>query len=145
MAEIRSQHLPTIKRCVQIAQRSRQRLADKIQDNPDLFTKPKSHTFAGVKLGYRQGTGKMVWDDPDKVLERIKKIFEPEEAKTYINTKETPDKTALENLDPKTLAKLGVTIEAAGDIPFIKVTDSEVEKTIKALLGKIDIEPTPTE
>lgn len=145
MNEIRAQHLPTIKRCVQLAARSRQRLADLVAANPQLFTKPKSQTFAGVKLGYRKGSGKMEWDDPDKVLERIKKLYPGDASKAYINTKESPDKKALEDLDAKTLGKLGITLEDTADIVFIKVTDSEVEKTIKALLGKLETDTEPAE
>lgn len=134
MEKLRKEHMPKIR---QLVGKCAERHADVkalIEANPDLFVKPKTLVFAGIKVGYKKGGGSMEWEDDAQVVKLIKKHL-PDQADLLIKTKETPSKEALENLDGSDLKKLGVTLVDAGERVFIKPTDSAVDKVLKALLA----------
>lgn len=110
-----------------------------LDDGRELFQKPKTREFFGIRVGLRKGKGGLVIDDEDKLMDRIKKLL-PEKKDDLIRSKESPDKTALEKLDAKTLKRLGVEIKDASDEIFIKSVDTEVEKAIKALMDDPELQ-----
>lgn len=119
-------------------------LRAEIEKNRELFTEPKSWTCHGIQLGVRKGSGKLEWDDDDVVVALIEKHFEEDEAELLIRTKRTPIVAALEDLDAKTLAKLGVTVEDTGDVVFVRPLVKDVDKLLKALVkeaGRADPKP----
>jgi hypothetical protein len=96
---------------------------------PELFGKPKSRTLHDIKFGFRKGSGGLVWDEEDEiVLRRIHKMFPDEAANAYLHITERPNKETLEGLPATVLKKLGIEIEAAGDVPFVKAVKSDLEK-----------------
>jgi hypothetical protein len=99
----------------------------------DLFEKPKTQVFSGVKVGLKKGKGKIEWDDDDAVVRRIKKNH-PDLVDQLIICKEKPSKEGLATLDVKQLKALGVAVEEAGDQIVVKDMDGEIEKIIKALM-----------
>jgi hypothetical protein len=105
-----------------------------IEKARELFQKPKTQVFAGVKVGLKKGKGKMVWDDEEKVLARIRKTYGSDKAGSLIRIEEHPDKEALELLPAVELKKLGITITEDGDQVYIKDLDSDIEKIIKVLM-----------
>lgn len=128
------EHMPKIRRAVAKAAESHDALKALIESAPDLFAKPKSQTMHGLKLGYRKGTGRMEFEYEDaETVARIKKLL-GDRAELYINTTEKPNKTELAELDSSTLRKLGVAIEAAGEMAFVKPVDGAVDKIVKALV-----------
>ncbi len=104
-----------------------------IQSAPDLFEKPRTHIFHGVKVGYQKGKGTLEWEDPDKVVAALRKMF-GEDAIAYIRTTEVPDKKMLADMPVSELRKLSITVTDTGDQIVIKPTDSEIEKTVAVLL-----------
>jgi len=104
-----------------------------IEAHPELFAKPKSVVMHGIRLGYRKGTGGLEFDDDEQVVKLIRKHF-PEQFDVLVKTKETPVKDALSQLTVTELKKIGVTVEATGDVVFIKPTDGAVDKLVKALM-----------
>lgn len=102
---------------------------------PALFVKPKTRTLHGVKAGYRKGTGKLVWDDDDRVVAAIRARL-PERASQLIRTTHAPDRAALEALAAKTLKSLGVTITDADDKVVVSIPKSTTETRVAALLGE---------
>ena len=125
--------LPEIKILVRKTKERQANLVAAIEANPGLFDKPKTQTAHGVRFGLKKEKGKTSFADPDQVIKRIKKHL-PERADDLIKTTETPVKDALGKLPGEVLKKLGVTVDKDSDQPFIKHTDSEVEKLVAALL-----------
>lgn len=105
-----------------------------IKASPQLFDKPKTQTFAGIKVGYRKGTGGIDWADDAKVVALIEKHFTKPQAELLIKTTKKPIAKALADLDVADLKKIGCTVEATGEVVFIKPTDSAVDKIINALM-----------
>jgi hypothetical protein len=125
--------MPRLKAAVNKAAETSEALRALVEESPELFTKPKSVVFHGIKLGYQKEKGKIEWDDPDLVIKLIRRHL-PELADTLIVTTEKPSKDALNNLSAAELKKIGVTITSDSDAVFIRATDSEVDKMVSALL-----------
>lgn len=125
--------MPELKRAINRASEHHEQLKTLIEDAPELFVKPKTVMFHGIKLGYQKGKGKIEWDDADQVVRLIKKYF-PEQADILISTTEKPAKDALNNLTAAELKKLGISVVEGGDAVFIKPADSAVDKMVDALL-----------
>lgn len=128
-------HLAEIKRLVARAADRHGALSAALQDGKDLFNKPRTATFHGIKVGFMKGKGGIAFDDADTVVARIHKLYDDAEAKTLLHITEKPDKEALENLPADQLKKLGCTVVNTDDQVVIKPADSEVDKVVKALLA----------
>ncbi len=126
-------YLAGIKRRVAAAKVEREALHVLIAESAALFAKPRSQAFHGVRVGYRKANGKIEFDNAERVVELVRKHFKSE-FETLVNVTYKPNKEALEKLDASDLKKLGVTVEATGDVVFIKEAATEVDKLVKALL-----------
>lgn len=126
-------HMARIKAAVNKAADTSDELLALIDESPELFTKPKSVTFHGIRLGYQKEKGKIEFDDPEKVIKLIRKHY-PELADTLIITEEIPAKKALNNLSAEQLKKIGVTVTSDTDVVFIRPADSDVDKMVNALI-----------
>jgi exonuclease VII small subunit len=132
--------LPELKRVIARASEHHDQLKAMIEAAPELFVKPKSVVFHGIKLGYQKGKGKIEWDDPDRVVALIKRHF-PDQADVLIVTTERPAKEALNSLTATDLRRLGISVVDGGENVFIKPVDSAVDKMVDALLkGAIEEE-----
>lgn len=131
--------LPGIKRAVASADKARERLQALVADHPELFVKPKSVTFHGIRVGFKKGVGSIQWDDAAKVVSLIRKHF-PEQADVLVKITEAPVKNALAQLPAADLKKLGITVEETGDEAFIKPVAGDVEKFVAALLRGAEVE-----
>jgi len=139
MAAVKKRYLPAIRRSVEKAAGWHQRLNIALQEAPELFVKPKTVIFHGIRLGYMKSKGEILWEDTDQVIKLIKKHF-PDQTETLIQITEKPLKTALALLSVADLKKIGVTVSDTGDEVVIKSTDSEIDKLINALLKDEEIE-----
>lgn len=133
--------MPKLRRALAAATEAESELMAIINDSEDLFAKPKSVIFHGIKVGYQKGKGKIEWEDPDHVVRLIHKHF-PEQADVLIVTTEKPAKDALANLTAAELKRIGVTIEDSGDVAFARPVDGAVDKLVKALLKAATEEAT---
>lgn len=106
----------------------------KIEQHHDLFQEPKSWTLHGIQFGLKKGAGRLEWDDAEDVVARIEKLFPEDEAELLIRTKREPISAALEDLDAKILARLGVRVEGTGDVVFVRPVETGFEKILKLLL-----------
>lgn len=129
----RDDALPGIKRLVRKAKEQEAKLEAAIAASPHLFAKPKTHIAHGVRFGLKKEKGKVSFADAGKVIKRIRALL-PRLAGDLIKTTETPIKDALAKLPGDTIKKLGVTVGEDTDRPYIKLTDSEVEKLVAAML-----------
>ena len=106
-----------------------------VDANRHLFKSPKTRTLHDIRLGLMKGKGRLSWDDEAKVIARIKRLWEPEDAAPLIKTTETLSRTALAALPAKDLKVLGVSVVDSEDEVVVKPAPSPVEKRIAALLA----------
>lgn len=125
--------LPGLRKAVADVVEAEAILKAAIAEAPGQFKKPRSIVLHGLQLGYRKGKGKIEWDDDEKVAKLIAKHF-PEEYEVLCTTTIKPVKAALGNLSVAELKKIGVTVEATGDVVFVKDATAGVDKLVKALL-----------
>jgi hypothetical protein len=131
---LKRKRMPRLKQLVARAADKYAALEAALAASPQLFEKPKTQTFAGIKVGFRKGTGGIDWDDDAKVCALIEKHFPKAAAELLIKTTKKPIAKALADLDVADLKKLGCRVEATGEVVFIKPTDSAVDKIVSALL-----------
>lgn len=130
---LKRQYLPLLKRRVAKLAERHHNLRVLIDANPQLFTKPKTVVFHGVKVGFAKGKGGIAFDDAAQVVKLIKKHL-PEQADVLIITTEKPAKEALSQLSADQLKKIGCTVVKSGDQVVIKPTDSDVDKLVDTLI-----------
>lgn len=130
---IKKKYMPSFRRAVEKAAQRHEALRQAIAEVPDLFIKPKTVIFHGIRLGYMKGKGDIAWEDTAQVVKLIKENF-PDSVDVLLKITETPVKTTLAALSVSDLKKIGVTVVETGDEVFIKPTDSEIDKMINALL-----------
>lgn len=128
---LRREHIAGIIRATRSAKEAYVALRMRIAEHPGTFTKPRTHIFSGVRVGYMKGKGKL--NMPKNIVELINKKL-PDQADVLINTTYKPVASALQNLDACDLKKLGITITDSGDEIVIKNTDSDIEKMVGAIL-----------
>ena len=133
LAAVKLAHLAAIKHHVKKTAHHHANLKAAVDSSRDLFVKPRTVLFHGIKVGLQKGKGGITFDDAERVVALIKRHF-PEQSELLIRTKESPDKDALENLPVSDLKRLGCEIAEAGDQIVIKPTDSDVDKIVTALL-----------
>lgn len=135
MTALKRRHLPGIRKAVEVAAEKQAILKAAIEESPELFKKPRTVIFWGVKVGFQKQKGKIEIDkaDYDRVVKLIKKHY-PDTWETYVQIKEKPMASTLEQLSAAELKKLGITVTETGDAVLIKSTDSEIDKLVNALL-----------
>lgn len=131
---LKRKRMPAIKALVARAADKSAALTQAVSAAPQLFEKPKTQTFAGIKVGFRKGTGGIDWADDARVCALIEKHFPKAQAELLIKTTKKPIAKALADLDVADLKRIGCTVEATGEIVVIKPTDSSVDKIVNALL-----------
>jgi arsenate reductase-like glutaredoxin family protein len=132
--QIKRANLPRIRELVNRTAERQANLRAAIEDAPELFEKPRTQVYHGVKIGFRKGSGGIDWADDDQVVKLIEKHFPKEQAELLIKTVKKPIAKALEDLDVAELKKIGCTVESTGDVVVIKPVAGGVEKIVNALL-----------
>lgn len=130
--------IPAIKRAVERAAERKSALAALVESAPELFEKPRTVIFHGVKVGFKKQPGGLDWKDSGRVVELIRKHYTEEEAETLMHVVCNPDKTALSKLSAAELKKLGVEVTADSDAVLIKPAANDVEKIVNALLKEAE-------
>lgn len=130
-----------IRRDVAAAKDAEAALRAAIEAGKDLFDKPRTRTFNGVKVGYAKSKGSIAWDDEDAVIKRIRKLLPADQAELLIRVEESVHKPGVYDLTAGDLKRLGIEIEGAGDAVVIKDTASQVDKLVAALLKDREGEP----
>lgn len=110
-----------------------------ITAHPECFVRPRTMVVGGLKFGLQKQKGRISWEDDRALCERIMKLtesgaIEPQQAETLIEYRPRPVAAALEQLDAKTLKRLGVTVTLDSDAPLIKTVDSDIEKIVTQMV-----------
>lgn len=132
--QAKQRHLKFIKRAVNNTAAAENALRNEIELAPELFEKPRTVIFHGVKVGYQKGKGGIVFEDADRVVELIHKHFPDDSAEALLHITTKPNKEALAQLSVVELKKLGCQVADTADTVVIKSTDTEVDKIVTALL-----------
>lgn len=131
---LKRRRMPGIRRKVEVATECREELAALVDAGRELFKRPRTRIFHGIRVGLAKARGTVFWDDKDAVVARIRKLL-PDQAEMLIKVTETPRKKALADLPLADIKRLGVTVTDAGDEVVVKATDTEIDKMVDALLG----------
>ena len=130
---VKHKRLSAISAAVERAAKAKLVLHQAIAASPALFEKPRTQIFHGVKVGLQKGKGGIEYEDADRVVVLLRRMY-GDNASAFIRTKEEPDKKMLADMPVAELKKLGCIVTDSGDQVVIKPTDSEIEKTVAALL-----------
>lgn len=130
---VRKGYMISIRPLIIQTARSSTELRDAVESAPELFTKPKTQTFHGIKVGFQKQKGKISFADAAKVVAMIRKHLKGK-FKSLVKVTEAPDKNALANLSGVELKKIGCTVTEDTDAPIVRPVESEAEKAVTALL-----------
>lgn len=130
---LKRKHMQVIKTRVAVAAEARAELAAALEDSPQLFVRPRTVIFHGIKVGWQKGRGEIEIEDPQRTVALIRRHM-PDQLDTLVKIVETPVKSALAQLPAAELKKIGVTVAETGDQVVIRPTDTEVDKIVDALL-----------
>lgn len=133
--EVRLNHMVALKRLSGLVARRESELRSLIETAPDLFDKPRTMIFHGVKVGFTTSKGKVVWADEEQVKKLIRKRF-PELEEQLIKTTETVSRDAIRDLDETQMKAIGCRIDGAGDTVVLKSTAGDVEKMFAKWIAK---------
>lgn len=139
---IKNGALPRIRQVARQIAKQHNELQQLITDNPTLFAKPRTYVSEGIKFGMQKQKGTLDWQDDAVLCNRIhglvgKGLLTEEQQDLLITTTEKPVAKALEKLDGATLKRLGVTVNKDTDTPLIKSVDSEIEKSVNAVIKDV--------
>jgi hypothetical protein len=131
--KVKARYMGLIRKQVETVREHEAELKQAIEAAPDLFTKPKSRTFAGIKVGYGKQPGRLECPEDATLITAIRKLF-PDQVSTLVKVTEKPVKTALSNLLGKDLKRLGISVIDATDAVIVKPQDSDIDKLVAALI-----------
>ena len=112
-------------------------LAEAVEAHRDLFDRPKTRTVDGIRYGLRKQPGRVEVDDEAKTMERIGRHM-PDWRDTLIRTKRVLNKSALKDLDSRSLAKIGVRLVEVDDVVVVTAAAGDLDKVVEALIGEAD-------
>lgn len=132
---VKAAHLGRIRvLCRKVTERTAQ-LTELVDLNRELFAKPKTQVFHGIKVGLVKGKGKLQLADEAKTVELIEKLYSVEEAAKLLHVVMRPDKEAIAKLPGNELKKLGASITDTDETVIVKPVDTAVDKLAMALLA----------
>ncbi|MDE0714452.1 MAG: hypothetical protein OXI10_06245 [Gammaproteobacteria bacterium] len=111
----------------------RDELQGAIEASPELFDKPKTRAFDGIKVGFQKQKGKIDVPDEEKTIKLIRQKLR-QFADSLIVISEKVDKTQLRKLTVAELGRIGCTLTEDTDAVMIKTSETDVDKLVAALM-----------
>ena len=108
-----------------------------VESAPELFEKPRTRTFEGIKVGLRKQPGKVEIADEARAIALIRKQL-PDSEEVLIRVRETVDKTAARKLPVNDLAKIGGMLTEDQDEVTISRPPSPVRRVADVLIADFD-------
>jgi hypothetical protein len=130
----RRRAMPLITTALRAAKAAESELSAGIQQAPDLFKRPRSFVFHGVRVGFAKGPGQITVADSKRTLALAEKHLSEDQLGLVIKTTKKLVKKALSGLPADLLKKIGVAIGASGDQVVVRRVDSALEKMLEALM-----------
>ncbi|MBE0598321.1 MAG: hypothetical protein IH614_13720 [Desulfuromonadales bacterium] len=133
IAALRLQHMPAIRTAADDVAEAQALLHAAIDESKGLFSRPKTMTLHGTKIGLQKAKGKVKFSNANNVIKLIKKHLS-EKQELLIKTTEKLLKSGIEKLTVGELKQIGCEVAETGDEIVIKPTDSDIDKLVDALL-----------
>jgi len=138
LAEVKRRRLAAIKRAVSDTADAQAQLRIALSSAPQLFDKPKTRVFSGVRVGYTKQRGQVVIEDEEAVIRRIRQQLPKDQADLLIRVRESVHKPAVYDLTAGDLKRLGIRVEDDEVTIMIKPVDGEVDRLVNALLREAE-------
>lgn len=124
-------HVAGIRRAAQAAAERKERLMDFVRAHGDLFVKPRTRTFFGIRVGLRKQPGK-VTTSPQTIglIERLM----ADKADSLISVTKKVKAAALRDLSSRELLSIGATAGTSSDKVVVEQPDGEFDKLVDAYL-----------
>jgi hypothetical protein len=136
LMQLKREELPTIKRKALIVARSKASGMARAESVPELFTKPRTYVFHGIKVGLTTSPGKLEVDDEDLAVKRIEELW-PERAASLVKVEKSLIVAPIKRLPADELKLIGAQIEGAGDVLVYQAVDGEIEKLINKMIDEV--------
>lgn len=133
LEKVKRKHLADLRTAVSKVASSRVVLRETIDDCRDLFAKPRSRMFHGIKVGLRKGKGNIDIADEAKAIAYIEEHFH-DDVQALVKTTKRVNKAALGDLEAADLRRAGITLSDTGDEIVIKDEDGEIEKMVNKMI-----------
>lgn len=98
-----------------------------------LFEKPRSRKFADLVVGLEKSKGRIEFEDEERVVKLIERMF-PEMVDVLVITTKRPSKDAIGNLPVSDLKKLGCTVVDSTDQVVVRGVPTDLERAAKAIM-----------
>lgn len=126
--------LPGIRDALVQFRASRKAVADLVQEHRDLFEKPRTRIYHGVKVGLQALPGQLMLENQgDALIARIDRAL-PDAAKLLAPTSREVSITALKLLSDADLARIGG-VKVSGETKVVVTLPLDPEPAVHALLG----------
>lgn len=136
---VKRRHRARLQNAAAILMAEYQRLHDAVEAAPELFERPRTQVYAGIRVGYQKGKGGIEIPDPARTVALIRRHL-PEMAAALLAEKVTPVKSALAQLAVAELKRIGCLVVDAADQVVVKPVDTAVDKWLDAMLAELAAE-----
>lgn len=134
LLRVKRAQLPRIRQRVERARQERAELVALIEASLELFERPRTRVFSGVKVGLAKQRGSIDFDDEAAVIARIKRLLPEEQQELLITRTERLAKRVVYDLAAADLKRLGIVVKDDGDAVIVKDASSEIDRLVSALL-----------
>lgn len=108
-----------------------------IEENPEVFEKPKTRIIEGVKVGYRKQPGKIEVADTARTIRLIRQKLADRWYQLVVE-KQTLDLNAMKKLTVKELASVGATLTDDTDEIVTRAASTDLDKLVDVLMGELE-------
>lgn len=137
LESVRRRHMRGLKRAIESTHAMQTALFNHIDASRELFVKPRSVVFHGIKVGLQKARPSVNWSDARVVAERVNEHL-PEQRDTLVDIVYKPVAAALLQLDAETLKRIGVRRDDGKDSILIKPVDGGIDKLVEAFMRELD-------
>lgn len=136
---VRDKHAKNLRELLGTAAEAQSVLLASIENNRDLFDRPRTRVVDGIRFGLRKKTGKVEIKDERRTIKKIRELLPEEQGELLIRIHEEVDRNAVKDLVVGDLKRLGIQIVADSDEPVIKPVDADVDKLIADATRNIEV------
>lgn len=133
--QVKTDFRPGLRRLINMVSKRESELYLAIQDAPECFEKPRTHTFHDVKVGFATNKGKVRWEHEENVIKLIRKKL-PDMEDILVCVTESVSREAVRNLTADQMRRIGCRIDGDTESVVLKDLGGDVEKQIKQLIAK---------
>ena len=130
---VRRHYRPMLKRRADAVNERRAALEAAIREHPDLFKRPKTRTWAAIRVGLMKQKGKITVADEAATIAHIQRYY-PAQAKSAVKVTRKFVRSAVSAFTADMLKKCGIAVGDDTDDVVIKPVDGQLEKLVTAWL-----------